>query len=57
MNIPEGVDWDIYRVATHERNRSGLHEIETLWSFDDLMLMNDMLDELEEAQARAQAPR
>lgn len=48
--IPEGLDWFLWRVLTHERNRSTLAEIETHWSLSDLLdahLALDVHDELD----------
>lgn len=49
VKIPEGIDWAIWRVATHERNRASLAEIQELWSLEDLIeahLALDVHDEL-----------
>lgn len=51
--LPADADAAIWRVATHPRNRASLHEIETLWSFDDLMIACDVLSALDDAERRA----
>jgi hypothetical protein len=45
----------VHRVATSERYRSGLVEIQTQWSLDDLMdavLVLDMYDTLDDMARR-----
>jgi len=56
--VPECIDWDIHRVATSARYRSGLVEIQTAWSLDDLYEAHDVLDmydELEHLAARSRS--
>ena len=50
VNIPAGLDWFVWRVLTHERNRASLAEVENEWSLDDLLtahLAFDVHDELQ----------
>lgn len=37
VNVPEGLNWLLWGILTHKRNRATLHEIETHWSLDDLL--------------------
>ena len=55
IDLPEGADGVLWYVATHPRNRASLHEIETRWSFDDLMMAYDVYHALDAAEARAHA--
>jgi hypothetical protein len=57
IKIPENVDWDIYRILTHELNRASRHEIETYWSLDDVDEMNTVLSAIEVARAQTQQQR
>lgn len=50
-----GLDWDIERVLTHERNRSTRIEVESAWSLTDLARANLALDVHDEVEARAHA--
>lgn len=43
----------MHRVASSELYSSGLIEIQTAWSFDDLLDANDVLDLNEQAQELA----
>lgn len=43
----------MHRVASSGRYHSPLHEIETLWSFDDVLAANVVLDLYEESERRA----
>ncbi len=50
VDIPSGLDWFVWRVLTHERNRATLAEVESAWSIDDLLtahLAFDVHDELQ----------
>jgi hypothetical protein len=53
IELPGGVDWLIYKVAFHRRNRASLLEIETLWSFDDLDLADQVLQAIDVAEIKA----
>lgn len=55
LELPSDVDWSIFRVATHERNRTPLKEIEDAWSIDDLARMNDVYDALAAAEEKMAA--
>lgn len=48
-------EWLFWRVVLHERTRATLHEIETLWSFEDLDRYNHVIDALDRAQAQRAA--
>lgn len=37
VEIPGGLNWFIWRIATHERNRATPHEIETQWTGSQLV--------------------
>lgn len=51
--MPEGVDWTIERILTSTRYKATRRELETWWSFDDLMIAHATLDMLEEAESSA----
>lgn len=54
VDVPEGIDWWIHRVAT-SRYKSSLHEIQTQLDLDDLLDMIvtlDMFDVLDDLHAR-----
>jgi hypothetical protein len=53
VHLPEDADVVFFRVATHARNRASMHEIETQWSFDDLMIFDAVLTALDDADRRA----
>lgn len=42
--MPEHVDWLVHRIAASDRYSSGLHEIETQWSIEDLLDAHQVLD-------------
>lgn len=43
----------MHRIATSRRYSDSLHTIETEWSVEDVMLANEVLDALEDAEIRA----
>jgi hypothetical protein len=55
--LSEEVDWTVWRLATHPRIKDSLADIETHWSFDDVLTAHEVLDELERAEARALDPK
>lgn len=50
VDIPEGIDWMIHRVATAGVYNDSLHEILSCWSLDDLADATLMLDALSRAR-------
>jgi hypothetical protein len=50
--IPDGLNWFVWRVATHERSRASLIEIQTEWSLADLVDAHMALDVHDELQRR-----
>lgn len=58
--IPKGVNWFIWRVATHEDSKASLDEIETRWSLSQLVeahMALNVRDELKLEVAREQRRR
>jgi hypothetical protein len=53
VTVPEHLDWWIWRVASHERIKSGLIEIQTQWSLTDILDAHDVIDLYEEAERKA----
>lgn len=53
IKIPEGVEWDVWRLVFAPQLKSSLHEIETLWSYEDYVDAHILLDIFEEAQNKA----
>lgn len=51
--MPEGIHWPVHRIATSRRYSDSLHTILTEWSIADVYAANDLLDELDDAEARA----
>ena len=49
---PAGLNWFVWRVATHERTRASLIEIQTQWSLGDLIDAHLALDVHDELQRR-----
>jgi hypothetical protein len=45
----------IWYVFTHARNRSSLHEIEMLWSLDDLKRAHKVFGTFDELDAKSRA--
>lgn len=35
--VPEGIDWMVWGLLTHERNRASLSEVEEKWCLVDLL--------------------
>jgi hypothetical protein len=59
VDIPEGLDWFVWRIVTHERRPATLQEIETHWSLEDIVtahLALDVIDELARKAAKAANP-
>jgi hypothetical protein len=53
--VPEGIDWEVWRVVSSTRFSVSLEEVETRWSMLDLWDANrvlDMFDELERPRGR-----
>jgi hypothetical protein len=46
------MDWLIHRVATSSRYKDSLQTIETEWSLLDVLLANELLDNIDAAEAR-----
>lgn len=42
--VPDGLNWFVWRVLTHERSNATLQEIEEHWSLGDLVDANLALD-------------
>lgn len=59
VKLPNGVEWAIWRLVTHERAPGTLTEIERDWSVADVFDANAVLDafELAEYNARKRAER
>lgn len=58
--IPKGVNWFIWRIATHEDNKASLDEIETRWPLSKLVeahIALNVKDELKREMAREQRRR
>jgi hypothetical protein len=48
--IPEGLNWFVWRVLTHDRSNATLREVEEHWSLVDLVNANLALDVHDELQ-------
>ena len=60
VKIPPGLDWEVWRVVSSPRINASLVEVETLWSYDDLLAAHDALDlweEMEHEASQASRPR
>jgi hypothetical protein len=57
FKLPERLEqeWGIWRVCTHEYMKQSYHEVCELWTIDDLLDANQVLDAIENAQAWARA--
>ena len=53
LQLPEGVDWEIHRIATSDRYTVSLKEIENEWSMADLERANQVLNAIEISEAKA----
>lgn len=53
--MPKDVCWLIHRVATSKRYSSGLIEIQTQWSLDDVMDAIEVLDMYDSLDEQAHA--
>lgn len=53
LDLPEGVDWWVHRIAASERYSASLVEIETQWSMVDLQTAHYVEDAIDAAQAKA----
>lgn len=54
IHLPPGADWEVWRLV--HRGWATLQEIETHWSFADLMEANAVLDAVEDGEKRATQP-
>lgn len=54
ISIPDWIDYDVWRVVSHESMSATLQEIETHWNLFDLLKANLMIDIQEELQYRAE---
>lgn len=57
MAIPDGIDWDIHRIATSGRYAEQLTTIQTQWSLDDLYEAHEVLDMYDELDRRVATHR
>lgn len=61
MATPDGIDWDVHRIAASGRYADSLITIQTQWSLDDLYEAHDVLDMYDELErsvvARTQQAR
>lgn len=59
IDVPEHLrdGWGIWQVATSKHFRDTFVDIETLWSFDDLLDSHDVIEMLDELERRRTAPQ
>jgi hypothetical protein len=55
--IPEGIRWDLWRVATHPRISDSMVSIQRDWTMFDVLIANELLDAFEAAEFEANRPR
>ena len=51
--IPEGIDWNVHRIASSQRYTERLKDIEWGWTIDDVWDANNVLDLYEEVERKA----
>ena len=57
LDIPAGLDWEVWRIVASPRMGATLKEIREDWSLLDLLDAHITLDLLDDAEARARAPK
>ena len=53
IDIPDGIDWEIWRIVASDKIQVSLIEIQTQWSVDDMWQAHEVLDMYQELEARA----